>query len=234
VSTGKPQGRDAEVQGTFDRIAAQYDTMNRLMTLNRHQAWCADVARRATTVTGTDYLDLATGTGVIARAVQARRPGAHVVGADFSEGMLDVARRQDAASPVTWEFADAHELPYEDESFDAVTHGYLMRNVSDLDKVLAEQFRVLKPGGLVVALESSPPTGPFAPVVKLGMQAVIPTLGKIVAKDPEAYHYLTDSTLGFLTPDKLRNRFEAAGFTDVTYTPHFLRTNVIWQVRKPR
>jgi demethylmenaquinone methyltransferase/2-methoxy-6-polyprenyl-1,4-benzoquinol methylase len=147
--------------------------------------------------------------------------------------MLDVARRQDAASPVTWEFADAHELPYEDESFDAVTHGYLMRNVSDLDKVLAEQFRVLKPGGLVVALESSPPTGPFAPVVKLGMQAVIPTLGKIVAKDPEAYHYLTDSTLGFLTPDKLRNRFEAAGFTDVTYTPHFLRTNVIWQVRKP-
>jgi demethylmenaquinone methyltransferase/2-methoxy-6-polyprenyl-1,4-benzoquinol methylase len=192
------------------------------------------VARRATTVTGTDYLDLATGTGVIARAVQARRPGAHVVGADFSEGMLDVARRQDAASPVTWEFADAHELPYEDESFDAVTHGYLMRNVSDLDKVLAEQFRVLKPGGLVVALESSPPTGPLAPVVKLGMQAVIPTLGKIVAKDPEAYHYLTDSTLGFLTPDKLRNRFEAAGFTDVTYTPHFLRTNVIWQVRKPR
>jgi demethylmenaquinone methyltransferase/2-methoxy-6-polyprenyl-1,4-benzoquinol methylase len=93
---------------------------------------------------------------------------------------------------------------------------------------------VLKPGGLVVALESSPPTGPLAPVVKLGMQAVIPTLGKIVAKDPEAYHYLTDSTLGFLTPDKLRNRFEAAGFTDVTYTPHFLRTNVIWQVRKPR
>jgi demethylmenaquinone methyltransferase/2-methoxy-6-polyprenyl-1,4-benzoquinol methylase len=141
--------------------------------------------------------------------VQARRPGAHVVGADFSEGMLDVARRQDAASPVTWEFADAHELPYEDESFDAVTHGYLMRNVSDLDKVLAEQFRVLKPGGLVVALESSPPTGPFAPVVKLGMQAVIPTLGK------------------------LKDRFEAAGFTDVTYTPHFLRTNVIWQVRKP-
>jgi demethylmenaquinone methyltransferase/2-methoxy-6-polyprenyl-1,4-benzoquinol methylase len=229
----QPQGQDAEVQGTFDRIAAGYDTMNRLMTLNRHQAWCSDVARRATTVRGADYLDLATGTGVIARAVQARRPGARVVGADFSEGMLDVARRQDASSPITWQFADAHELPYEDESFDAVTHGYLMRNVSDLDRVLAEQFRVLKPGGVVVALESSPPTGPLAPFVELGMQAVIPTLGTLVAKDPEAYHYLTDSTLGFLTPGGLKERFERAGFTEVAYTPHFLRTNLIWQARKP-
>ncbi|MGO3151573.1 MAG: ubiquinone/menaquinone biosynthesis methyltransferase [Galactobacter sp.] len=229
-----PVGHDAEVQGTFDRIAAGYDTMNRLMTLNRHAAWCADVARRATTVQGSDYLDLATGTGVIARSVQARRPGSHVVGADFSEGMLDVARRQDPESPITWEFADAHELPYGDESFDAITHGYLMRNVSDLDKVLGEQYRVLKPGGLVVALESSPPTGPLAPFVRIGMQAVISTLGKVVAKDPEAYHYLTDSTLGFLPPKQLKDRFERAGFTDVVYTPHFLRTNVIWQARKPR
>lgn len=232
--TTQPRGHDAEVQGTFDRIAAGYDTMNRLMTLNQHQAWCDDVARRATSVYGHDYLDLATGTGVIARSVLARRPGARVVGADFSEGMLDVARAQDPDSPITWEFADAHELAYEDASFDAITHGYLMRNVSDLDRVLAEQFRVLKPGGRVVALESSPPTGVLAPVVKVGMQVVIPTLGKIVAKDPEAYHYLTDSTLGFLPPERLRERFEKAGFVGVDYTPHFLRTNVVWQATKPR
>lgn len=226
------RNEDSSVQSTFNNIARRYDLMNKLMTLGSHARWCREVAVYATGAGGRKVLDLATGTGVIAQAVLAQSPGSTVVGADFSESMLEVARAGNKS--IEWRFADAHELPFADEEFDAVTHGYLMRNVSDLDQVLNEQFRVLKPGGVVSALESSPPAGPLAAVVRLGMRIVIPTLGTVIGRDREAYQYLVDSTLGFLTPAELKRRFEQAGFTDVTFRPRFLGgTNMIWTARKP-
>ncbi len=226
------QNKDSSVQATFNSVARRYDLLNRLMTLGSHRSWCREVAARATAFPGSDYLDLATGTGVIARELRLQHPAANITGADFSESMLEVARGIDGGSGIDWQFADAHELPFADESFDAVTHGYLLRNVSDLDKVLAEQFRVLKPGGVVSALESSPPRGPLAPIIRLGMRIVIPTLGQFIGKDRASYEYLVDSTLGFLTPEALRLRFIKAGFEDVTVKAKYLGTNMIWSARK--
>lgn len=227
------RNEDSSVQATFNGIARRYDLMNRLMTLGSHKRWCRDVAALATTHPGHNYLDLATGTGVIARAIREKRPTGAIVGADFSESMLEMARQLEGSSGIEWQFADAHELPFEDNAFDAVTHGYLLRNVSDLDRVLNEQFRVLKPGGMVAALESSPPSGVLAPFIRVGMRVVIPTLGTIIGRDRDAYKYLLDSTLGFLTPDALRLRFEQAGFQDVQVQAKFMRTNMIWTARKP-
>ncbi|EMQ98478.1 ubiquinone/menaquinone biosynthesis methyltransferase [Paeniglutamicibacter gangotriensis] len=227
------QNKDSSVQATFNSVARRYDLINRLMTLGSHQTWCREVAARATSFPGLDYLDLATGTGVIAREIRKQHPAANITGADFSESMLDLARQINGGSGIEWQFADAHELPFADESFDAVTHGYLLRNVSDLDTVLAEQFRVLKPGGMVSALESSPPAGPLAPVIRMGMRMVIPTLGQFIGKDRASYEYLVDSTLGFLTPEALRERFTRAGFEDVSVKAKYLSTNMLWSARKP-
>lgn len=227
------RNEDSSVQATFNGIARRYDLMNRLMTLGSHQRWCREVATLATTRPGHHYLDLATGTGVIARAISERRPSGAVIGADFSKSMLAVARQLEGNAGIDWQFADAHELPFEDHAFDAVTHGYLLRNVSDLDQVLNEQFRVLKPGGVVAALESSPPSGVLAPFIRMGMRVVIPTLGTIIGRDRPAYQYLLDSTLGFLTPEGLRSRFERAGFEDVRVQSRFLGTNMVWTARKP-
>lgn len=151
------RNEDSSVQTTFNGIARRYDVMNRLMTLNSHRRWCREVAAFATAGAGTSFLDLATGTGVIARSIRAESPDSAIIGADFSESMLEVARSTKGNEGIDWQFADAHDLPFADSTFDGVTHGYLLRNVSELDRVLDEQFRVLKPGGVVAALESSPP-----------------------------------------------------------------------------
>ncbi|WP_207345786.1 ubiquinone/menaquinone biosynthesis methyltransferase [Arthrobacter sp. E3] len=227
------RNEDSTVQATFNGIARRYDLMNRLMTLGSHKRWCQEVAQCATSTGGGKFLDLATGTGVIARAVRKQSPESAIIGADFSEAMLEMARHLEGNGDIDWQFADAHELPFDDGEFDAVTHGYLLRNVSGLDEVLAEQYRVLKPGGVVAALESSPPSGVLAPFIRLGMRVVIPTLGTVIGRDRDAYKYLVDSTLGFLNPEALRLRFERAGFTDIQVKPRFLGTNMIWSARKP-
>ncbi|MDO4919800.1 class I SAM-dependent methyltransferase [Kocuria sp.] len=225
--------RDSRVQGIFNRVNASYDRVNTLMTLGRHAAWCREVARRAGVNPGGRLLDIATGTGEIALAARRREPRAEIVGVDFSEKMLEGARRKPGAETVTWEFADAHQLRYEDESFDAVTHGYLLRNVSDIPRVLAEQFRVLRPGGRVVVLETAPPRGLLKFAVSTGMGVVLPLLGRVVARDPDAYGYLKDSTLGFVPPTEVARLLRTAGFVDVGYETKYLGTNVIFWGRKP-
>ncbi|ALE93215.1 ubiquinone biosynthesis methyltransferase UbiE [Arthrobacter alpinus] len=227
------RNEDSNVQATFNGIARRYDLMNKLMTLGSHKRWCRDLAQFASSRSGRSYLDLATGTGVIARAVRELNPCATIIGADFSEAMLEMARQIDGNSSIEWQFADAHELPFADSEFDGVTHGYLLRNVSDLDRVLAEQYRVLKPGGVLAALETSPPSGWLGPFIRLGMRVVVPTLGTLIGRDGEAYKYLVRSTLGFLSPEALRLRFQLAGFQNVQVKPKFMGTNMIWTASKP-
>ncbi len=225
--------RDSQVQSMFNRVNVQYDRINTLMTLGGHARWCREVARRAQVAPGGKVLDIATGTGEIALAVRRREPRAEVVGVDFSENMLAEARTKPGAEMVTWEFADAHRLQYEDASFDAVTHGYLLRNVSDVPRVLGEQFRVLRPGGRVVVLETAPPRGLLKLAVSAGMSVVLPLLGQLVAKDRDAYSYLKSSTLGFIPPAEVARLLREAGFEDVGYENRYLGTNVIFWGRKP-
>jgi demethylmenaquinone methyltransferase / 2-methoxy-6-polyprenyl-1,4-benzoquinol methylase len=200
------------VRSMFDRIAPVYDLMNRVMTAGLDQRWRRLTVRAV--VEPTDrVLDACCGTGDL--AVAARRAGAgEVVGLDFSEPMLERARRKDPT--VEWVQGDLLELPFEDASFDAATVGFGVRNVTDLDQGLAELRRVLRPGGRVGILEITRPRGPLRLFYRLWFDVLIPLAGKILPGG-KAYTYLPASVRRFPGPDELAERMRAQGFTDVSY-----------------
>src|SRR4051794_35465529 len=144
---------EGQVRAMFDRIAGVYDVMNSVMTAGLHHRWRERAVDLARVGPADRALDVATGTGDLAVAL-ARR-GADVVGSDFSEGMLERARRK--STGVRWEQANALALPYDDASFDAATVGFGARNFSDLEAGLREMARVVRPGGRVVVLEITTP-----------------------------------------------------------------------------
>jgi demethylmenaquinone methyltransferase/2-methoxy-6-polyprenyl-1,4-benzoquinol methylase len=199
------------VRSMFDRIAPVYDLMNRVMTAGLDQRW-----RRLTvrlTVSPEDrVLDACCGTGDL--AVAARKAGAEVVGLDFSEPMLERARRKDPS--VEWIRGDLLELPFADASFDAATVGFGVRNVADLDRGLGELRRVLKPGGRVGILEITRPRGPLRLFYKLWFDVLIPLAGRILPGG-KAYTYLPASVRRFPGPDELAARLAAVGLDEVRW-----------------
>lgn len=229
---GTPSSKRQEIQRTFDRITDYYDLMNRLMTLGRHAAWCREVAAEAKVPPGGSLLDIATGTGVIALAVREQYRHATIHAVDFSERMLAAASGNPGASGITWQYADANALPFPDDSLDAVTHGYLLRNVEDVERVLEEQYRVLKSGGRLVVLETCPPRGPLRHPVELGVRIVIPLLGQVVARDRRSYAYLKESTLGFVTPQAVCAILRRVGFVSIAWRKRFLGTHMIVTAEK--
>lgn len=222
-----PHGKRSEVHGIFEKVAGYYDQMNFIMTFGRHDRWCREVAERAAPPAGGQLLDIATGTGVIALKAARMYPAVAVTGVDFSEEMLIRAKAKAGAEAVRWQHADAAELPFENESFDAITEGYLLRNVEDLVGTLREQHRILKPGGRVVILETCPPSGPVKPVVKWGLRIIVPLLGQLVARDRSSYTYLESSTLAFESPQQVANILSGLGFHDIGWSKKFFGTNVI-------
>jgi demethylmenaquinone methyltransferase / 2-methoxy-6-polyprenyl-1,4-benzoquinol methylase len=216
-----PQARtgtleEAQVRAMFDRIARVYDLMNSLMTAGLHHRWRERAADLAAVGPGGRALDVASGTGDLAVEL-ARRvgPSGTVVGSDFSEAMLDRARQKSSA--VTWEWANALELPYPDDGFDAATVGFGARNFSDLDRGLAEMARVVRPGGRVVILEiTTPQRPPLSTFFSIWFDRIVPALGKL-AGDPDAYAYLPSSVKRFPAPDALAARLAGAGLTDVRW-----------------
>jgi demethylmenaquinone methyltransferase/2-methoxy-6-polyprenyl-1,4-benzoquinol methylase len=206
----------------FDRIAGRYDLLNSVMTAGLHHRWRQRAAERAGLRPGNAALDVCCGTGDLALELAGRvQPGGHVVGCDFSEPMLDLAREKAAAygaSGVRFEWADALRLPYDDARFDAVTVGFGVRNLSDLDAGLAEMRRVLRPGGRLVILEITQPTRPpLSTFYSLWFDRIVPVLGR-VAGDPEAYSYLPESVRGFPAPRELASKLDAAGLTRIRWT----------------
>ena len=191
------------VETMFDRIAPVYDLMNRVMTAGLDQRW-----RRATVAAvvepGDRVLDAACGTGDL--AVIAANAGGHVTGLDFSEAMLERARRK--APELDWTRGDLLALPFEDESFDAATVGFGVRNVADLPGALEELRRVLKPGGRLGILEITRPRGPLRVFYSLWFDRVVPLLGKVLPGG-EAYTYLPASVRRFPGPDDLVGKWQA-------------------------
>ncbi len=221
------------VRKMFDAIAGSYDLMNRVMTLGQDQRWRRFVVQKAQDP-GTGWaLDLATGTGDIAALMRRTYPGCRVIGADFSWNMLKEAGNRFAAMDITWQACDANCLPYADNSFESVSFGYLLRNVDDALKVLQEVHRVLKPGGRVVCLDTTPPRKNLAyPLVRFYFRFGIPFLGRLIAKDEAAYAYLTGSTMSFLCAEALAALLAEAGFEEVGYQRFMLGTIGIHWGRK--
>jgi demethylmenaquinone methyltransferase / 2-methoxy-6-polyprenyl-1,4-benzoquinol methylase len=204
---------ETQVRAMFDRIARVYDLMNSVMTAGLHHRWRARAADLARVGPGTRALDVATGTGDL--AIELARRGAEVTGLDFSEPMLELARRK--APGIGWVQGNALELPYDDGEFDAVTVGFGARNFADLGRGLAEMARVAKPGGRVVVLEiTTPQKPPLSLFFRLWFDRVVPALGR-VAGDPDAYTYLPSSVRRFPGPHALAAEMVAAGLEDVRW-----------------
>ena len=209
-----------QVRGMFDRIAGVYDLMNSAMTAGLHHHWRERAVDRAEVGPGSDALDVCCGTGDLALALRRRiGPDGRVVGCDFSEPMLELARRKsgDERLPVEFGWADALDLPYGDRSFDAVTIGFGARNLADLDRGLFEMARVLRPAGRLVILEiTRPRREPLASFYSLWFDRLVPVLGTM-AGDSEAYSYLPQSVRSFPEPEELAAKMDAAGFERVRW-----------------
>ncbi|HEY3191800.1 MAG TPA: bifunctional demethylmenaquinone methyltransferase/2-methoxy-6-polyprenyl-1,4-benzoquinol methylase UbiE [Solirubrobacterales bacterium] len=210
----------SQVRGMFDRIAGVYDVMNSAMTAGLHHQWRQRAVDRAQVGPGSDALDVCCGTGDLALELRRRiGPDGRVVGCDFSEPMLELARRKSGEEglPVEFGWADALDLPYGDRSFDAGTVGFGARNLADLERGLSEMARVLRPGGRLVILEiTRPQREPLAAFYSLWFDRVVPMIGSL-AGDSEAYSYLPDSVRSFPEPEPLAAMIDAAGFTEIRW-----------------
>jgi demethylmenaquinone methyltransferase / 2-methoxy-6-polyprenyl-1,4-benzoquinol methylase len=229
-----------QVRAMFDRLAGVYDPMNTAMTAGLHHRWRERTAELARVGPGDSVLDVATGTGDL--AIELARhvsPGGEVVGCDFAEGMLARARAKARGGDGRdvhphFEWADALELPYEDDTFDAATVGFGARNFADLPRGLEEMTRVVRPGGRVVVLEITTPTRPpLSLFYQLWFDRVVPALGRLAgavtrllgrfrasssgATIADAYTYLPNSVKRFPAPAVLAAEMEHAGLSEIGY-----------------
>lgn len=207
----------------FDGIARRYDLMNRLMTFGIDQRWRKRTIALLQAGPTARLLDLATGTGDLAILAARTLPDCGVVGLDPSRAMLDVGREKLQRLALTGRIelihGDACELPFDDRSFDGITMGFGIRNVTDRPRALAEMARVLKPGARVCLLETSEPTGVLGWGAKLHMRVVVPLLGGLLSGAPREYRYLQQSTAHFPPPAEFARVMTGAGLRVVEVVP---------------
>jgi demethylmenaquinone methyltransferase / 2-methoxy-6-polyprenyl-1,4-benzoquinol methylase len=199
------------VRRMFDRIAPVYDVMNRTMTAGLDRRW-RRITAEAVVRQGDVVLDACCGTGDL--AIAASRAGGRVTGLDFSEPMLERARRK--APQLEWVHGDLLALPFADSSFDSATVGFGVRNVDNLEGALAELHRVLRDGGRLGILEITRPGGFLGPFYRIWFDRVVPLLGKLLPGG-SAYTYLPASVRRFPGPAELAGLINAAGFRDVRF-----------------
>jgi demethylmenaquinone methyltransferase/2-methoxy-6-polyprenyl-1,4-benzoquinol methylase len=224
--TGEARAR--YVRRMFGRIAPRYDLLNRLMTFGQDRRWRRETVQQLQLLTSARVLDLGAGTGDLAFEVLKRQPEATLVALDFTPEMMRLGRRRAAGSRVQWIVGDAARLPFAPATFDAVVSGFLLRNVPDIGRVLAEERRVARSGGRVVSLETTPPPHTWLrPLLAFHLHTLIPLLGRIVSGDSEAYNYLPQSTERFIEAEALAERMAAAGFRHVGFVRRMVNTVAI-------
>lgn len=227
-----------KVHHVFQTISKKYDFMNSLISFNRHKAWRRKTMAMMNIQENTLALDVCCGTGdwTIALA-EAVGPKGHVTGLDFSENMLQVADmkiKESSFANISLDHGDAMKLPYGDHTFDYVTIGFGLRNVSDYLTVLKEMCRVIKPGGMVVCLETSQPTMPiYTQLYFFYFKRIMPLLGKLFAGSYDEYVWLNESTKNFPNKKALAQMFEKAGLTQVNITPFTGGIAAVHQAIKP-
>lgn len=228
--TGKE--KSSYVQNIFTRIAGRYQLMNHLMTGGQDTRWRAEVIKLAGLKPQSRLLDLGAGTGDLARTALLQQPTAHVTAADFTIAMMQAGRQpQDAFG---WTSADALALPFSSNYFNAVVSGFLMRNVVDSQSALSEQYRILRPGGRIVILDTTRPRrNLLSPFIWLHMHVIIPLMGTLVSGQRDAYTYLPNSTEAFLTAEALASRMVVAGFKQIGFKRLMFGTIAIhWGVKQ--
>lgn len=210
----------ARIRAMFGRVARRYDLLNHLLSASLDRVWRRKLARSLSLAPGSRVLDLCCGTGDQALAL--RRPGVEIVAADFCLPMLALASpkfAQVGPSRPSILNADALSLPFRDQSFEAATVSFGLRNVADLDRALAELARVLVPGGELGVLEFTVPAWqPLKALYLFYFQHLLPRVGRLLSKDPTAYSYLPNSVLEFPQREAFTARMSAAGFEEATAT----------------
>ncbi len=219
----KDNSRKEQVTQMFDNISGNYDFMNRIMTFGIDVKWRKKVVKMVAETHPEDILDIATGTGDFAIMLAEIEPQ-RIVGLDISQGMLDVGikkvKEKNLDKLIEMVLGDSENLPFDDNSFDAVTVGFGVRNFENLDKGLQEINRVLRPGGIFVVLETSQPDKfPFKQVYKFHSKYIIPLLGSLFSKDKKAYDYLPESAQAFPYGEAFNNILKRNEFISVQDFP---------------
>ncbi|MCR9182905.1 MAG: bifunctional demethylmenaquinone methyltransferase/2-methoxy-6-polyprenyl-1,4-benzoquinol methylase UbiE [Flavobacteriaceae bacterium] len=225
-----------QVEKMFDTISGNYDGLNRVISLGIDRKWRKRVVKQVVAIRPESVLDIATGTGDLAISF-AEHSISKIVGFDLSEGMLEVARKkvatQNIADKIEFLQGDSEEMPFEDNSFDAITVAFGVRNFENLEKGLSEILRVLKPGGLFVVLETSVPTKfPFKQGYYFYSKSILPLVGKLFSKDKVAYNYLSESASVFPYGESFNNILRKIGFKEVKNNPQTFGVASIYTASK--
>ncbi len=225
-----------QVAQMFDTISNEYDGLNRVISFGIDIKWRKKVVAIIAKTQPNRILDIATGTGDLAINL-AQTKAEEIIGLDISAGMLEVGRKKIAAknldNKITMMLGDSENLPFEDHSFDAITVAFGVRNFENLEKGLSEIYRVLKPQGIFVILETSVPTKtPFRQGYKFYTRYILPTIGKVFSKDRVAYSYLSESASVFPYGEALNNILKQIGFNNVKDLPQTLGVATIYTATK--
>lgn len=212
----KQSSKKAQVAKMFNNIAGRYDFLNHFLSLGIDILWRKRAIREISEIQPSSVLDIATGTGDLAVEAAKLNPS-KIVGVDISEGMLEVGRKKmknkDLDKLIELQYGDSENLPFEDNTFDAVTAGFGVRNFENLSKGLSEMFRVMSLGGKLAILEPAEPTSfPFKQLYSFYFKGLLPLLGKIISKDNSAYTYLPESVAAFPSGDAFLIELTKAGF----------------------
>ncbi len=225
-----------QVTQMFDTISKEYDDLNRVISFGIDVKWRKKVVKLVAKTQPESILDIATGTGDLAISLTATN-AKEIIGLDISDGMLEVGREKIAQkqldNTIRMVIGDSENLPYEDNSFDAITVAFGVRNFEHLEKGLSEILRVLKPGGLFVILETSVPTKtPYKQGYKFYSKFILPTIGKLFSKDKKAYKYLSESASVFPFGEALNNILRQIGFINVKDQPQTFGVATIYTASK--
>lgn len=225
-----------QVAEMFDKISGNYDGLNRVISFGIDVKWRKKVVKIVSEKNPENILDIATGTGDL--AINLVETGAkEIVGLDISEGMLEVGRKKINAKHLSEKIkmvqADSEALPFENDTFDAITVAFGVRNFENLEKGLAEIYRVLKPQGIFVILETSIPTKfPYKQGYKFHSNIILPIIGKLFSKDKVAYSYLSESAAAFPYGEKFNNILRKIGFLDIEDKPQTFGVATIYTASK--
>ena len=231
------EGKKRQVEKMFDTISNEYDGLNRVISLGTDVSWRKKVIKLVSEKKVENVLDIATGTGDLAIQFAEKTEAKRIVGLDLSDGMLNVARKKISNKPFSnkIEFiqGDSEALPFEDNSFDAITVSFGIRNFENLEKGLSEIHRVLREDGIFVILETSVPTKfPFKQGYHFYTKNILPLVGRIFSKDKVAYKYLSESASAFPFGEALNNILRKTGFKEVKDKPQTFGVATIYTATK--